>query len=119
MEMTREEIEKRIDELESDNFYLQMKDMWNGDDYERDRKQKQKIKEYKQMLKEMECMNVDINLYDSLRTCAGDTVNTIEDDAKFCEAEFDLFREWYREKGFTDDDWDYVLACGYDTDQFE
>lgn len=119
MEMTREEIEKRIDELESDNFYLQMKDMWNGDDYERDRKQKQKIKEYKQMLKEMECMNVDINLYDSLRTCAGDTVNTIEDDAKFCETEFDLFREWYREKGFTDDDWDYVLACGYDTDQFE
>lgn len=63
-------------------------------------------------------MNINIDLYNSLRDCAVDTVNRIEDDAEFCEAEFDLFREWYSEKGFTKEDEGYVEACGYDLDQF-
>ena len=63
-------------------------------------------------------MNINIDLYNSLRDCAADTVNRIEDDAEFCEAEFDLFREWYSEKGFTKEDESYVEACGYDLDQF-
>ena len=46
-------------------------------------------------------MNIDIDRYASLKECAADTVNRIEDDAEFCEAEFDLFREWYTEKKFT------------------
>ena len=53
-------------------------------------------------------MNINIDLYNSLRDCATDTVNRIEDDAEFCEAEFDLFREWYSEKGFTKEDESYV-----------
>lgn len=63
-------------------------------------------------------MNINIYDYINLRLCAGDTVNTIEDDEEFCEAEFDLFRDWYREKGFTEEDEQYVEACGYDLDQF-
>lgn len=31
--MTREEITKRIDKLETRRFYLAMKDMWNNSDY--------------------------------------------------------------------------------------
>lgn len=64
-------------------------------------------------------MNIDIDRYASLKECAADTVNRIQDDAEFCEAEFDLFREWYSEKRFTDEDWNYVLGCGYEVDQFQ
>ena len=36
--MTKAEIEKRIDELETQRFYLAMKDRWNADDYRTDNK---------------------------------------------------------------------------------
>lgn len=64
-------------------------------------------------------MNIRIELYNSLRNCAGDTVNLIEDDSEFCEAEFELFREWYKERGFTKEDAEYVEACGYDLNIFQ
>lgn len=58
--------------------------------------------------------SVNLIMWNTLRGCAGETVNLIEDDSGFCVAEYDLFREWYREKGFTKADADYVEACGYD-----
>ena len=61
---------------------------------------------------------IDFDLYDSLQDMARDTCNLIEDDAMFCDAEWNLFQEWYDEKGFTDEDWKYVDACGYCEDQF-
>ena len=63
-------------------------------------------------------LNIDMYLYDSLYDCANDTVNNIEDDADFCEAEYDLFWDWYDEKGFSEEDRKYVASCGYDVDQF-
>ena len=62
---------------------------------------------------------VDLNMWKTLRECARDTVDKIEDDEEFCIAEFDLFCTWEEEKGFTDDDRDYVVSCGYDLGQFE
>lgn len=64
-------------------------------------------------------MEINIDLYSTLQNCARDTVNLIDDDEEFCEAEYELFKEWYEEKGYTDDDWLYVEACGYERDQFE
>ena len=48
--MTREEIIKKIDELDRDLFRLQMKDTWNGADYERERRLERQIRDYKKML---------------------------------------------------------------------
>ena len=61
----------------------------------------------------------ELYLYDALEDCARDTVRTIEDDEEFCIAEWDLFRDWYDERGFTEDDWEYVEACGYNRYYFE
>ena len=61
---------------------------------------------------------VNFDLYDSLQDMARDNCNLIEDDAAFCDAEWNLFKAWYNEKGFTDDDWSYVLTAGYEEDQF-
>ena len=36
--MTREEMLKRMDEIETRRFYLAMKDHWDRDDFETDRK---------------------------------------------------------------------------------
>ena len=63
-------------------------------------------------------MKINIELYNDLRSCAGDTVNQIRDDSEFCEAEFELFREWFKAKGFSEFDARYVEACGYDLDLF-
>lgn len=62
---------------------------------------------------------INIDLYPDLQTMARDTCNLIADDQLFCECEWNLFKEWYRIKGFTEDDWLYVEACGYERDQFE
>ena len=35
--MTREEMEKRMEELDRMMFFLNMKDRWNDEDYKRDR----------------------------------------------------------------------------------
>ena len=45
-------------------------------------------------------------------------MNQIQDDSEFCEAEFELFREWFKVKGFSEFDARYVEACGYDLDLF-
>jgi len=61
---------------------------------------------------------VNFDYYDSLQQMAQDLVNVIEDDQVWSEVEWNIFHAWYDEKGFTDDDWDYVESCGYDRDQF-
>lgn len=61
---------------------------------------------------------INIMDYKDLRSCAGDTVNLIQDDDKFCEAEYELFRDWCEQRGFSNEDADYVLACGYDLEIF-
>ena len=43
--MTREEREKRIDNLKTQRFILNMKDRWNERDYEQDRKWENEIRE--------------------------------------------------------------------------
>ena len=48
--MTKEEIKKRIDELEDDIFFLAMKDRWNKRDYELDTKWNNELKELKKEL---------------------------------------------------------------------
>ena len=48
--MTRQEIEKKIEELEDREFYLQMKDRWDWKDYEISRKRKEEIRELKKEL---------------------------------------------------------------------
>lgn len=57
--------------------------------------------------------------YDSLQQLAQDTCNLIEDDQIFSEVEYNLFRSWGRERGFTDDDIDYIISCGYDPSLFD
>lgn len=61
---------------------------------------------------------VNFDYYDSLQQMAQDLVNVIEDDQVWSEVEWNILHAWYDEKGFTDDDWDYVEACGYERDQF-
>ena len=48
--MTREEIMKRIDELETEQFYLKMKDYWASNDFEHDRELYYQIRELKKAL---------------------------------------------------------------------
>lgn len=54
------------------------------------------------------------NLWDANRDLA---VNII-DDRTFCDVEWNLFQLYYSEKGFTEDDMEYAVCCGYCTDQF-
>lgn len=48
--MNKQEIEKRIEELEKRRFFLQMKDYWNFNDYRQDDELKEEIKNLKKML---------------------------------------------------------------------
>ena len=48
--MAREEIMKRIDELETERFYLKMKDYWSSNDFEHDRKMYYQIRELEKAL---------------------------------------------------------------------
>ena len=48
--MTKEEIERRIEELEDKLFMLNMKDTWNGDDYAKERQYEVRINELKKEL---------------------------------------------------------------------
>lgn len=50
MTRTREEITKRIDELETKAFYLDMKDRWNRQDYQRMDEYNRKIRELEKEL---------------------------------------------------------------------
>jgi hypothetical protein len=48
--MTREEIKKRIEDLEEKRFYLAMKDMWNKEDYRKNDEWYTEIIELKKLL---------------------------------------------------------------------
>ena len=61
---------------------------------------------------------VNFNLYHNMEQMARDQCNLLEDDQVFCECEWNLFHLWYGQYGFTEDDWEYVKACGYDECQF-
>jgi len=52
--MTKEEILKKIDELEEDIFYHEMKDRWNNEDFKLNDKYKKELKELKEKLEEIE-----------------------------------------------------------------
>lgn len=52
--MTRQEIEKKIDEIETREFYLQMKDRWDRHDFELSRKHDEEVRKLKEMLKELD-----------------------------------------------------------------
>lgn len=49
--MTRQEIEKQIEELEDRKFYLAMKDRWNREDYKRNDDLNKQLRELKEELK--------------------------------------------------------------------
>lgn len=51
--MTREEIEKKLEELHRDKFMNQMIDHWSQADYEFDRKVSNEIRELEKQLAEM------------------------------------------------------------------
>lgn len=53
MERTREMIQKRIAKLEHEIFILAMKDNWNNNDYEKDRKMNVELRE---LLTELETL---------------------------------------------------------------
>ena len=59
--MTREEIEARIEELESDSFYLDMKDHWTSADFDRSRAMFNERMKLKKQLEEMEKENKNTN----------------------------------------------------------
>lgn len=48
--MTREEIKGKIEEIERRRFFLAMKDMWNREDFERDRKWYNEVRELEKEL---------------------------------------------------------------------
>ena len=52
--MTRQEIEARIEELETRDFYLKMKDRWNRSDFDLSEKLHREIRELKEQLKGIE-----------------------------------------------------------------
>lgn len=61
---------------------------------------------------------VNLDLYETLQQANEDLAMPIEDDDLFCDVEWNLFHQYRDEKGFTDKDWKYVLACGYEYEQF-
>lgn len=62
---------------------------------------------------------VNIDLYSELRFACQDLINIIDDDQIFSEVEWNFMQYWYKERGFTENDWYYVEACGYEREQFE
>ena len=46
-----QEINKKLEELCKQEFYLQMKDRWTAEDYETDRKMNEEIRKLKEELK--------------------------------------------------------------------
>ena len=51
--MTMQEINKKLEELCKQEFYLQMKDRWTPDDYETDRRMNEEIRQLEKKLKEI------------------------------------------------------------------
>ena len=54
IKLTPEDIQREIDEIETSDFYLQMKDRWSQDDYRIHDTYRNRISELKAKLKEME-----------------------------------------------------------------
>jgi rRNA maturation endonuclease Nob1 len=54
IKLTPEMIKREIDEIESSDFYLQMKDHWSNDDFRIHDTYQKRIKELREKLKEME-----------------------------------------------------------------
>lgn len=54
VKLTPEMIKREIDEIESSDFYLQMKDHWSNDDFRIHDTYQKRIKELREKLKEME-----------------------------------------------------------------
>ena len=52
--MTKQEMAKRIEELDRAQFELMMKDMWDPDDYALDRYYTQEIRKLEEVLRTME-----------------------------------------------------------------
>lgn len=52
--MTRQEIEAKIEELETREFYLKMKDFWSRSDFDYNDKLHREIRELKEQLKGIE-----------------------------------------------------------------
>lgn len=48
--MTKKEIEKRIEEINDNRFYLNMKDHWINEDYRKDNNYKEELRKLKEML---------------------------------------------------------------------
>lgn len=48
--MTRTEIEKRIEDIKEERFFLAMKDFWSREDFKKDDQLKAEIKELKKAL---------------------------------------------------------------------
>lgn len=51
--MTKVEMKKRLEELENERFFLEMKDRWNAKDFETDRMYRNEIRELKKKIAEM------------------------------------------------------------------
>ncbi len=51
--MTKNEMQARIDDLEKRRFYLSMKDRWDADDYDYDRKMFAEVLELKKAMAEL------------------------------------------------------------------
>lgn len=51
--MTMQEINKKLEELCKQEFYLQMKDRWTTEDYETDRRMNEEIRQLEKKLKEI------------------------------------------------------------------
>ena len=54
VKLTPEMIKREIDEIESSDFYLQMKDHWSDDDFHIHDTYQKRIRELREKLKEME-----------------------------------------------------------------
>lgn len=61
---------------------------------------------------------VNLEEYCLLSTACSCWINPIEDDRAFCDAEWNFMQYWFHNKGFTENDYRYVEACGYERDQF-
>jgi len=62
---------------------------------------------------------VNLDLYCDLKQACQDLINVIADDTIFCDAEWNLMHLWYKQHGFSEDDWEYIEACGYCEEQFD
>ena len=62
--------------------------------------------------------DVKLNKYNLLSTACSEWVKPIQNDEVFCEVEWNFMQYWFHNKGFTENDYRYIEACGYERDQF-